>query len=493
MSSINAPFGIRFDAAIRRHAYTVFVSLLLSATIGVSYFLSEGHDDQRLLQLACFGVFAIATLCRRDGAMVAFAPGRRIVSTCLAAFFVLGALSSLFAWSPRHAFLEVATLLLLLLLALSVAGEVARDSVRYLPLILKVCALFCALYASEVVAIYVSALALGMQPGSDAFAPGFSNYRFLNHTQTISLPLLVLLCLLINPAQKKTRWACYGLTAFCFTLLFLTSGRGTFLGLVAGLAAALVLRGRHAAAFAKAMLFTASAGMAIYAVFFALVPMAFGLAPFGLISRVVERTVSDPTSLRWPLWSRAAELIAAHPWLGAGPLHFAHSAVDGQLPAHPHDWILQIAAEWGLPALLCLVGAIGFSLRRLVRSAAHIPAGDSDNHTILAAWIATGVAILVDGLVSGLLVMPVSQLLIALYVGCATGWAMSVDVSGRAQRRPAIGRGLAAVLLVASVAAVVIGIAPDVRNRGSLAATPVKPPAWFHGMYNPRFWLDGYF
>ena len=492
MSSTNAPFGIRFDFAILRHWNVVFTSLLLSATIGLSYFLSDGHDDQRLVQLACFGVFSIAVLLRRGGSMIAFAPGQRIVSNCLVAFFCLGAVSSLFALSPRHAFLEVAIFLLLLLLALCVAREIAKDSVRYLPLILNVCALFAALYALQVIAIYSSALALGSQPAIDAFAPGFSNYRFLNHAQTISLPLLVLLCLLINPSEKR-KWAYLALTAFCWTLLFLTSGRGTFVGLVAGTAGAVVLRRRHAAAFCKTMLLTALAGLAIYAVFFALIPMAFGLEPFGLISRVAQRTVEDPTSLRWPLWSRAVELIVAHPWLGAGPLHFAHSAIDGLLPAHPHDWILQIGAEWGLPALLCLVGAIGFSLLRLVRTAAHIPADDCYNQNILTAWIATGLAILVDGLVSGLLVMPVSQLWIALYVGCAAGWAMSFESPGRAQRPPTLRRGVAGVLLPLAVAAVAFGIAPDVGQRGSLGTVPAKPPSWFDGVHHPRFWLDGYF
>jgi O-antigen ligase len=492
MSSTNAPFGIRLDIAIVQRGQAAFTSLLLCTTIGLSYFLSQGHDDQRLLQLACLGVLSITLLLRGGGSMRAFAPGQGIVSACLIAFFSLGALSSLFALSPRHALLEVALLLLLLLLAFCVAREIAQDSGRCLPLILNVCAIFAALYALQVLAMYASALVLGSQPAIDAFAPGFSNYRFLNHAQTISLPLLALLCLLIDPAQQR-KWAYYALTAFCWTLLFLTSGRGTFVGLVAGTAAALVLRGRHAAAFCKTMLLTALAGLAIYAVFFALIPMALGLEPFGLISRVAQRTVEDPTSLRLPLWSRAIELIVAHPWLGAGPLHFAHSALDGLLPAHPHDWILQIAAEWGLPALLCMVVAIGLSWRRLVRTAAHIPAGDRYNQNILAAWIATGLAILVDGLVSGSLVMPVSQLWIALYVGCAAGWARSCAAPGRTHRPSSLRRGVAGVVLLLAVAAVVIGIAPDVGHRGSLGTAPAKPPSWFDGVHHPRFWLDGYF
>jgi hypothetical protein len=41
-------------------------------------------------------------------------------------------------------------------------------------------------------------------------------------------------------------------------------------------------------------------------------------------SNVVQRTAADPTSRRTLLWQLSLQLIAAHPWLGVGPHHFAH-------------------------------------------------------------------------------------------------------------------------------------------------------------------------
>jgi putative inorganic carbon (HCO3(-)) transporter len=406
-----------------------------------------------------------------------------------AAFFLLGAVSSVVAMSPRHAFLEVAIFLMLFLLALCVAGEIAGDSARYIPLVLRACAFGSLLYAIKIMVIYGTALSLRAQPGVDDFAPAFSNYRFLNHAQTISLPLLVLLCLLNKPGQKA-KWGYLALTAFCWTLLFITSGRGTFVGLLAGTVGTLLMRGRHARAFCKTMLITALAGMAIYAIFFTLIPLAFGLEPFGVFGQLAQRTADYPTSLRVPLWLRAVDLIGAHPWLGVGPLHYAHSAIDGQLPAHPHDFILQIGAEWGLPALLCLLAAIGLSMRRLVLTASHIAADDHVNQNMLAAWIATGLAILVDGLVSGSIVMPVSQLWIALYIGCASGWAMSIESPHRPRRRPGLPRAVAAVLMLLALAALAIGIGPDMGGRGSLGAAAPKEDDFTN---HPRIWLDGYF
>jgi O-antigen ligase len=487
MSSTHPPFGMPLDVKFLHDAKRLPTSLMLSAVIGFSYFLQRGHDDQRLVQLAFLAVFGIAVLFSRRVPGVAFPSAHGVLPWFAAAFFLLGAVSAVAAMSPRHAFLEVAVFMMLFLLALRIAGEIAGDSGRYLPLVLKVCACGSLLYAIQIMVIYGTALSLRSQPSVDDFTPGFSNIRFLNHAQTISLPLLVLLCSLTKRGQKA-KWGYLALTAFCWTLLFVTSGRGSLVGLLAGTAGALVLRRRHAIAFCKTMLATALAGMTIYIVFFTLVPLAVGLEPFGLLGELAQRTAADPTSLRGRLWMRALDLIRAHPWLGVGPLHYAHSAIDGHLSAHPHDWILQIGAEWGLPALLCLLAAIGLSMRRLIRTASRIAAADHANQDMLAAWIAIGLAILVDGLVSGSIVMPVSQLWIALYIGCASGWTMSIDSPH--QRRPGLRRDIVAVLVLLALGAVASGIGPDLGSRASLGTAAPKEQK---EMNNPRIWLDGYF
>ncbi|WP_180279231.1 O-antigen ligase family protein [Massilia psychrophila] len=489
MSSTHPPFGRPPGVKFLDDRTGIFTSMLLSAVIGCSYFLDRGHDDQRLLQIAFLSLFCINALFRKSNPLATMSSNRDFLSWSVLAFFLLGSVSSALAMSPRHAFLEVAIFLMLFLLALRIAEEVAGDSKHYVPIVLKACAIGSALYALEIVVIYLTALALRSQPSVEDFTPGFSNIRFLNHAQTISLPLLVLLCALDKPGWKA-KWGYLALTAFCWTLLFITAGRGTFVGLLAGTVGVFAVRGKHASAFCKTMLLTALAGMAMYAVFFTWIPAAIGLEPFGLAGQVVQRTAADPTSLRGPLWTRALELIAAHPWSGVGPLHYAHFAIDGQLSAHPHNWILQIGAEWGLPALLCLLAAIGLSMRRLVLTASRISADDHGNQNMLAAWIATGLAILVDGLVSGSIIMPVSQLWIALYIGCASGWVMSINSTSQLPRQPRLRRCVNTVLLLLALAAVVIGTGSDMGSRGSLGAAAAKEN---QGRNNPRIWINGYF
>ena len=69
--------------------------------------------------------------------------------------------------------------------------------------------------------------------------------------------------------------------------------------------------------------------------------------------------------------------------------------------------------------LACLVGVCAYALRALHCCGAQLSPSDAANQAMLTCWLATGAAILLDGLVSGLLVMPVSQLWLAIYAGLA--------------------------------------------------------------------------
>ncbi|NKI71930.1 hypothetical protein GN109_21125 [Collimonas pratensis] len=155
-------------------------------------------------------------------------------------------------------------------------------------------------------------------------------------------------------------------TSIWWALLFVSAGRGTFVGLLAGISVSLFCLRRDALPWCLVMLWSALIGLGIYLLFYVLLPLALGLQPFGFLFSVVGRTIENPDSSRWPLWVRAWEIVMAHPWLEAGPLHFAHFGRDLQIGAHPHNWVLQIACEWGIPALLCLMSAIALGFKALL-------------------------------------------------------------------------------------------------------------------------------
>jgi O-antigen ligase len=465
-------------------------ALLVIAAMAAGFLWSSGHDDQRCVELGLLALLVPFIVMRCDAAdtIAGMNPAARL---CLGAFFAIGAISSLNAWSPAHAVYEWSMLLLLLLAAASLATGLGRAGGSGLMAVLQCAGAVGALYSLRVVLLYAASLSAGHQLDMQALGVGFSNIRFFNHVQTVLLPLIVLLHLQA-PKRSVLRWAWFALAAFWWALLFVSEARASILALGAGCAMVLVVRRAHARSFLKAMALTALAGGIVYVLGFILLPMLAGLRPFDAASNVLQRTAADPTSRRSLLWLLSFDLIAAHPLLGAGPQHFAHYGATLSWGAHPHNFVLQIGAEWGLPALLCLLGAIGIGLRGLVRSGDRIAASDQGGQQILAVLLATGAAILVDGLFSGVVVMPESQMAIVLYLGWAAGWVRSLSNTA-APRSSATLRWLIAGLALAAAAGLALAVAPSIVGHAlheplTPAELAVNPKTHW-----PRLWVAGYF
>ncbi len=476
--------------------------LVVVAACSVSPFLVfsllEGagfHDNQRLIEwvvvvLGCLVVAGHLAWPQRVTAGV-FKP----LQWPLAAFFLLGLVSSVLSYSPRHALFEWANLLALLAVAWLIACELAaqRNDVL-LDRVLLLCGLGCALYAFGALLVCISVVKVGGQPPPSLVIFGFDNYRFFNHTQTVSLPLLGLLAVRTQDRARRFFW--WTIVAFWGMLLFVSAGRGTMLGLLAGLGVTwLVLPQKAVRRWCLSMLAAGIAGFLMYLLLYVAVPMAQGLQPYGLFSTAVERSMANPSNGRMVLWQRAWEMVVAHPWLGSGPLHFAHAGRDLQAAAHPHNWLLQIGSEWGVPALLCLAGALMLALLQLWRARTAVAPGDAMRQCTLAVWMVTAIAIVLDGMVSGLLVMPTSQLWIALYLGCAWGWVagLTPGAAALAWRPSAVSR--AGVVVVAGLLLVALGrgIWPEVANIPQHEAQNLRKDLYPDAVHAPRILRAGHF
>jgi putative inorganic carbon (hco3(-)) transporter len=472
--------------ALRR---TCFLTLLCLALLA-NFMVVAGHNHQRLVEIGT--VLLGASIVLLDNRMT---PADVFLGTsgkALAAFFVLGIVGIAPTFAPRFAAFEVANLFLLYLLASAVAAEIARNGQTSILLVTRCLAAACAPYVLLFIVAYVAGLSLGIPLALDDFTTNFSNIRFFNHTQTSTLPLLILLCCL-TPRASRLRWLWLAVTTYWWMALFATNGRGTLLGVAAGCIAAAVLARRRAMPYLRQVAVTLALGLLAYFLLLIVVPALLGAQGMSSFSYAIERTAADPTSARWPLWHLASALIAEHPWLGVGPMHFAHYTGHLHIAAHPHDWPLQIAAEWGLPALLSLLVAVALGLRALLRSGARLDSDDTGNQTIFAALLVGAVAILVDGLVSGIFVMPQSQLAIALYLGCAIGWQRTVGPAMPAAVPGVARRAAGTACVIVAMAGVVAGAWPEalakLRNE---ELTPAQR-ALNTGTEWPRLWKAGYF
>jgi hypothetical protein len=450
------------------------------------------HDAQRIAELflltACAAwVLAVHGFARRALALDVWSWVAVLV------FFILGAVSALLSFAPRLALFEWASFVLLGTLAFAIAEEVRLNPYRQLTTVLYLLGFGVALYVFRELLLYLTFLLLHIQPSPNELIFGFDNIRFFNHIQTVSLPLLVLL-VAWNGASNR-RWpylTSFLIVSLWWALLFLSAGRGTLLGIVAGgVSTAWYLRARGKQWY-RELIKTCCAGLGFYIAICYLIPLCVGLRPFGLFSTVLARTATNLTSGRMELWLRAVELIWENPLMGAGPLHFAHYAVDVQAGAHPHSWILQIGAEWGLPALICFSFVVLRGLRQ-VAIAGKRSAEDGRRDAAWAALLGTGIAIVVDGLVSGLLVMPVAQMAIALYCGCAWGWCSAFSPSEKADSaKPWVSASICAVLAVA-MACLWIAVWPQLKDLSSYEEAEIDAGLYQHGVLRPRIWSTGYF
>ncbi|WP_077034113.1 O-antigen ligase [Pelomonas sp. KK5] len=433
--------------------------------------LSDGgpHDLGRGLQLLLLPLATGTVLSRSRFAM----PTSVQAIMALAAGMVV-ACATLTSALPDVAARDV---LLWLSLAVCTLACTWTNSIRLL-LIALVCGQ--AMYATVVSSITVVSLIDEHMVDYFRLAIGYENIRFLNHAQTVFVPLL--LCVVGNPAFER-RWR--GLASYALVLtLFLVSllqARATTVALVSAGIAAPILFGRAGRQFARRLAWVAVGGVALHIAVMVVLPFVLGIEippgyrPYGEASSVEARIFLLKTA-----WGD----IVAHPWLGVGPMHFAHY-FNGDA-AHPHNVYAQVAAEYGLPLALLLVFMVVRTLWRVARTIGR----DIPDDPLAIASFAACLAALVDGCFSGNFVMPMSQMWIVL--------AVSLLLS-RLPRSPAAApasslvttsmRALLVVLFAAQIWLICVSLPEWLSGNPVISRGP--PIESEH--YSPRFWRDGWF
>lgn len=466
---------------------------LIAPLLGLDMLWGTGyHDTQRWIELVVFACVAVLFLVRLFKRRLLLSWCKSVFAYGILIFGFLGLISAVFSDVPAQAFFEIGVFFFLFLIAWMIASEIAHGGSHLLGLVLLGVVVGCVLYIFKSLVAYSVALYFGSQPDPGNFIPGFDSYRFFNHGQTITLPLIGLFVCLFQRCRKNSRnWIYVGwfTLSMWWMLLFVSAGRGTLTGLAVALLGVGFLMRKHAWPWLRTMLFGAALGLIAYAVLYIVVPYFIGFESFGYMGRVLQRSVNNFASSRDVLWSCALQMIYEDPWLGAGPQHYAKTCASLGLAAHPHNWVLQVVAEWGFPAFFCLCVVIFFAIKNLCRQYYLISEGDSGDHAILACWIVTFGAILIDGLVSGLIVMPVSQLWLAVFIGLAWGW-----VANLSSDEPRIQASDTLRICLAGVTFFVAGllIIGAVETRAS-AETAAKTDVFPFKMLRPRAWGHGFF
>jgi O-antigen ligase len=274
-------------------------------------------------------------------------------------------------------------------------------------------------------------------------------------------------------------------------MLAIASGtRGSWVALLIGALVVLCFCGRSGRRWMRWQVGALTGGGAVYLFFIIGVPDWLA-QPAAFMHRVDD--IPSLLSLRGrdELWQLSADLIAQNPWLGIGPMHFAdHLSV---LAAHPHNAIIQFMVEWGVPAALGITvvwvaGGLVWSLhvRRMTSTA------EPDRQSmVLAALLAAITGASAQAMVDGVMVMPVSQTLLALLCG----WALGDYVS---EKSPQASQGSSLALrgsIVAAVAVLAWSVMPELgrleaRMQAHMLMQPEGPMP--NPKLLPRFWIQGW-
>lgn len=462
------------------------VLLFLLAMPGFAPLLSEvnAHDLSRIALILVVTVCAAALAGR---AIIGANHERwpRPLAWGAAAIGLLALASVLHAADLPAAARELATLLGLLSIVAVVASARHQRQRETLAICVVVAAL---LYAGLLLFILAITIAhAGPLDRSNVFL-GYINHRFFNHAQTVVLPLLVIATsrTFQQGALARLAWIALSLN---FAFLIFALGRATAVALIVGGVVSLVLFRRAALPHALRLAVSAGLGAGVYFVLFVLLPKLTGSVT--QLASQAGIASAESFHIRVQLWRHALEFAAQQPWLGIGPMHYAHYM--SWEAAHPHNVYLQVAAEWGLPMVAVLLGVGGWAIWRLART---IRSSSDPAEVSMGIGLFIGVvAIAIDGLFSGNFVMPVSQAWIALLIGWAMAWTRANSVpavraaAGAFERR--VRAGLAVGLLV-SQAWLIGSIAPEVVDlRAHLEHVHRDISKVEH--LCPRFWSDGWF
>jgi O-antigen ligase len=443
------------------------------------------YNDKRLLQT---GLLIVAA-----GTLLAFSPTRR---RWLSAFrslpfsarwglctaLGLGLISAAMAPAPGYAFLEVGHLVLLFALAGIIAAAVRCTPEYTEVLLLGAVVLSAGLYAVHFGVSYGLSVAWpALEVGRETIS-GFGNIRHFNQYQTWTLPLLGGAVLALPRRWRAARCSVFGLVALWWTLVLASNVRGTMvaMGIASVIVWGLFRQASHRWLGVQGMALLAGGGL--YVGLFSLMG--------GPTPEVVDRLAKEG-GYAWRLqrWTTCLEMVFAHPWLGAGPMHFAWAPFRIAPGAHPHNAVLQWAAEWGVLSTLIMSGLVTWGggrwlIREMDEASSAIPRSNAVRIGLVVAVLA-GAA---HAMVSGLLVTPVSQIFLAL-VG---GWAWGRYQHDRAS--PTVpSRSARLVLCVVLIGA--IGIVGE-RSLRDLSTVEERQSAFMEATdrlgFSPRYWQQGY-
>lgn len=455
--------------------FAILFLFLMAAPVTLPVFGT--HDWQRIFECVIAAFLLLVLLTHPKG--FSFSTIARQLTPAIGVLLLILATASVIrARQSMWALVELALVVACIGASVTIATQrrtrgVGLDKLLFI-LAASICALKCIQFGAASLAAFVSGYPT---LDIDFLLDGFSNKRFYGQFQTFTLPLLVLPLLSPAPIQGRKTWALVLLC--CWWMIAISSGtRGTWLGM-AGAVAVICLCGPHGRRWIGWQALAAVLGLTLYWCLFSVLPGYLGIE----VTNFAGDRLSTSLSARDIIWHQAWEMIKQRPLLGYGPMHFAD--IPNSVAAHPHQAILQWASEWGIPSAL-LVGWLvlrGLWATLLLIRKKSISSEPVD--LLRLCLFASLIGALTQSMVDGVIVMPYSQLWLAIVAGWLLGVHEYRDEPQLISRK-LYGAWLALLITaVGYLGYVVIRDSPHLEQRQQAF---IKE---YGGRFQPRFWMQG--
>ncbi|MGB4812758.1 MAG: O-antigen ligase family protein [Methylophilaceae bacterium] len=399
------------------------------------------HDGQRLIEVGLLGLVLLYNAFGRFNNAHALQVEYKM-RVGLLLLFALAIISALLALSPRHAIIEVNSFVGLAFLALFVAGLYHQHKSIFIKWLSTALLASAVLYMVAFFSGYISSYFFP----DPLFWPfplyNFDNVRSFNQYQLWIIAIVGLPLLTVEFKKSSTRYWLYVALACWWVLLFYSASRGVLVAWVVGLLVTAIAYRQLAWPLLRLQMISATTGLISYGVLFKVLPT---LLKESFFLRTALRSSTDD---RIALWSQAIMLIKKFPYFGTGPMHFPWY---NRTLAHPHNSVLQIAAEWGLIAtfiILAMVAYATFCWLNKINTQTLKTASSLDKQLAIIIFF-TLVTNAAYSMVDGVIVMPISQVLMFTMIGLAIGYYVDFNtLNANAKRILTLRPLLATVVLI---------------------------------------------
>lgn len=438
--------------------------------------LAEFHDSQRLISsiLNCIALTACLWIAKLSY--------RLLYGVCVLFLWGMFAiwLSPMRFWSA----IEFSMLFSTFLLCIVLLPRVNNLQIQHLAYIFVIVQAFYLVH-NLISYLVIMLNAKSMHPYD--LVTGFSNIRFYAHLLIWTVPFVIAV-VAVHP-QLYFKKIIIFVSMLNFDFQFLTGARAFFLSMCITIPVVWLV-GKNVPTlrfqYLKWLFISILGGVVLYLLMLFIIPKLCNVNIDTALDVSASRDMLS-SSGRIHLWQEALRLTKENPWFGAGPMMTA-MLVDLKASAHPHNFIFQLLAEWGIPftaaiALLFLNGLLHWKKIIDANVIERVPLA-----LPVAASLSAGIA---ASMVDGIIVMPVSLIYMTIVAGLFAGlWRTWTPTDERIH----FPKWLIPIFLLPTIFVTIYSLSIwTERNVTSGERRPIHGSNYYIIQdSNPRFWVVGH-